>query len=342
MDHDSIRNKLSEYLDGAVTPAEKLLIEKHLAECGDCRKSLLELEKTVQHLRDLGELEPPPWLAVRIMARVREEAGREKGLLRRLLQVPLRWRVSVEAAALVFLCVTGYLVYRNVSSELPQITPLSGVSRKEPAPSAPLPAESRKVPEERTPLPEKPSPGKEEKQSVALPPAPRSLPTEEPFPAVRREEPEMQKPSPEEAPVESEDKGGHEFRMQERNAAKSLSPPTDSLLSEQEGSAPAGMLREKARSSTGVEVLKIEISVAKSDSAVKEIERSTVRYGGVILRRDLRSASGKVLVVRLKRKAVQGYLELLAHFGDVRGAVSAAPEGDNTVEIYLAITGGRE
>ena len=130
--------------------------------------------------------------------------------------------------------------------------------------------------------------------------------------------------------------------MQERSAVKSLSPSTDFSQSEQESSAPARILRDKAISSSRVEVLKIEISVAKADSAAKEIERSTVRYGGVILRRDLRSASGKVLVVRLKREAVQGYIELLEHFGDVRGAVSAAPEGDNTVEIYLAITGGRE
>ena len=341
MDHDSIRHKLSEYLDGAVTPAEKSLIEKHLAECGDCRKSLRELEKTVQHLRNLGELEPPPWLAVRIMARVREEAGREKGLLRRLLQVPLRWRVSVEAAALVFLCVTGYLVYRNVSSELPQITPLSGVPREEPAPAAPPEARSPKPPEvEHAPEVKKPPAAMAEKPGAGS--VPLTLPEEEPFAESRQEEFEPPAPSPAEAPFRAENKETPDFRMQERSAAKSLSPSDEFSLPEKKGGAPSGLVRNKALPSSGVETLRLDLLVADADSAQREVERATVRFGGVILRRDFSLAGEGVLVVRLQRKAVQGYIEQLKKLGDVRGAVSVAPEGDETVEVYLAVTTRRE
>jgi hypothetical protein len=340
MDHDSIRHKLSAYLDGAVTAAEKSLIEQHLAECSDCRNTLIELEKTVLHVRNLGEVEPPPWLAVKIMARVREEAGREKGLLRRLLQVPLRWRVSVEAAALVFLSVTGYLVYQNVSSEMKQIVPLSGVIREEPAQSVPPPAVARKVPEERASEVKKLSPALNEKPGAGS--GTLTLPDEEPFSDSRQEELAPPAPSPAEAPIRAEDKGAPDFRMQERSAAKSLSPSDEFSLPEKQGRTSSGLVRNKALPSTGVEALKIEMSVAKAVFAARDIERETVRYGGVILRRDIRSEGEKVLVVRLQRKAVQGYIELLAHLGKVRDAVSAAPEGDDSVEMYLTIVVGRE
>ena len=340
MDHDSIRHMLSEYLDGAVTPAEKSLIEKHLKECRDCRNALRELEKTIHHVRNLGEVEPPPWLTVKVMARVREEAGRKKGVLSRLLLVPLRWRVSVEAAALVFLSVTGYLVYQNVSSEMKQIVPLSGVLREESAPSAPPPAESPKVPEASAPEVKRPPAATEEKQGAG--PAPLTLPAEEPFSESRQEEFEPLLPSPSESPLMAEDRGMDDYRMQERSSAKSASPPAEFSFPEKEQRAPSGIVRKNALPSTGVEVLRLEIIVADADSAQRKIEREAARYGGVILRKDAHLAGERVLVVQLQRKAVHGFIEQLKQLGDVRGAVSAASEGNDVVEMNLTVTTGQE
>ncbi|MGA7828889.1 MAG: DUF2275 domain-containing protein [Geobacteraceae bacterium] len=339
MDHDSVRHTLSEYLDGAVTPAEKSLIEKHLAECRECRASLRELEQTVQQLRNLGELEPPPWLAARIMARVREEAGREKGLLRRLLQVPQRWRVSVEAAALAFLCVTGYLVYRNVSSEMPQIVPLSGVTREEPAPAAPPAPRTFPKKEHPAEVPEAPA-VKPEKPGAGA--TPLALPEEEPFAESHQEGLEPSAPSPAESPARAEDKGLPRLRMQERRAAKSLAPADEFSLPQDEGRAASGLVQNKALPSSEVETLRLELRVADVEAARREIERATVRSGGVILHRDGSGVGEGGLVVRLQRQAVHGYIELLKKLGDVRGPVSAAPEGDDTVEIYLDVTSGRD
>ncbi|RQW85084.1 MAG: DUF2275 domain-containing protein [Geobacter sp.] len=339
MDHDSIRHMLSEYLDGAVTPAEKLLIETHLKECCDCRNALRELEKTIHHVRNLGEVEPPPWLAVKVMARVREEAGRKKGVLRRLLLVPLRWRVSVEAVALVFLSVTGYLVYQNVSSEMKQIVPLSGVIREESAPSVPPPAESPKVPEARAPQVKRPPAATEGKQGAG--PAPLTLP-EEPFSDSRQEEFEPLLPSPAESPLMAEDRGMDDYRMQERSSAKSASPPAELSFPEKEQRAPSGIVRKKALPSTGVEVLRLEIIVADADSAQRKIEREAARYGGIIVRKDAHLAGERGLVVQLQRKAVHGFIEQLKQLGSVRGAVSEAPEGTPVVEMYLAVTTGQE
>jgi len=340
MDHESIRNKLSAYLDGAVTPVEKALIEQHLAECDACRESLQELEKTVRHLRNLGELEAPPWLSVRIMARVREEAGREKGLLRRLLRMPLRWRISVEAVALVFLSVTGYLVYRNVSTELPQIAPLSGVTREEPAPAVPPATTSRNIPEvKRAPVVEKPPAATGEKPGTG--PAPLALPEEEPFAESRQEEFEPPVPSPAETPYRSEDRGVSDFRMQERSAAKSLAPSEDFTLAEKESRAPSGLARSKALSASEVELVRVTLHVTNVAAAQREIERATARCGGVILRREVPAGGDVAVLVRLRQNVFRGYLDLLKKLGKVQGPAVAAPEGEDSVDLYLVVTTDR-
>ena len=340
MDHESIRNKLSAYLDGAVTPVEKAQIERHLAECAACRESLQELEKTVRHLRNLGELEPPPWLSARIMARVREAAGREKGLLPRLFQVPLRWRISVEAVALVFLSVTGYLVYRNVSSELPQIAPLSGVTREEPVPAVPPATTFRNLPEvKRPPGVEKPPAAKGEKPGAE--PAPLALPEEEPFAESRQEELELPVPSPAESPYRTENKGVPDSRMQERSAAKSLAPSDEFSLAEKESRTASGMARSKALPASEVEMVRVALHVANVAAAQGEIERATVCYGGVILRCDFPAEGEVAILVRLRQKMVRGYLDLLKKLGNLQGPAVAAPEGEDSIDLYLVVTTDR-
>jgi len=340
MDHESIRNKLSAYLDGDVTSEEKSRIEEHLAECAACRETFQELKKTVRHLRNLGELEPPPWLAARIMTRVREEAGREKGLLRRLLSAPLCWRISVEAVALVCLSVTGYLVYRNVSSELPQIAPLSGVTREEPAPAVPPATTSRNLPEvKRAPGVDKPPAVTGGKPEAG--PAPLALPEEEPFAESRQEELEPPLPSPAEIPYRSEDKGFSDFRMQERSAAKSLAPSDEFSLAEQERQPASGMARSKALPASG-ELVRVALQVKDVAAAQREIERATVRHGGVILRRDFPSEGEIAFLVRLRRTVFRGYLDLLKKLGNLQGPATAAPEGEDTFELYLVVTTVRQ
>lgn len=160
MEHTEIRRNLSAYLDNAVSPEEKAEIEAHLARCGSCRLALVDLERTVGHLKSLPEVEPPPLLTARIMAHVRDAAEPQPGFWRRMF-LPLRVKLPLEALALVFLCVTGYYLART-NAPLVQLTALSPASREE----TPLPASVPPAPQKKTPSPAAPP--------KALPQAPRA------------------------------------------------------------------------------------------------------------------------------------------------------------------------
>ncbi|HPJ95951.1 MAG TPA: anti-sigma factor, partial [Syntrophales bacterium] len=64
--------KLPAYLEGELPPRESEEFKNHLASCETCRKTLEDLKAADRLVRNLGEVEPPPWLKQQIMTRVRE------------------------------------------------------------------------------------------------------------------------------------------------------------------------------------------------------------------------------------------------------------------------------
>lgn len=113
MDHNEIRHKLSEYIDGAVTPQEQAAIDEHLKACTTCADALAELRKTIEQVKQIEEVEAPAWMTRKIMANVRAEAGEKKGLFQRLFY-PLAVKLPIQAAAVLFLTVTVYYIYSSM------------------------------------------------------------------------------------------------------------------------------------------------------------------------------------------------------------------------------------
>ena len=74
--HD-IQTLLPLYEEGILTDAEKQAVEDHLARCADCRREVTLLQKADRLVKNLSSVEEPPWFQQRIMARVREEAGKK-------------------------------------------------------------------------------------------------------------------------------------------------------------------------------------------------------------------------------------------------------------------------
>lgn len=70
---DRWMDRLSEYLDGALAPAERVALEAHLADCAACTATLAELRRVVARARALDDRAPAadlwPGIAARIGAR---------------------------------------------------------------------------------------------------------------------------------------------------------------------------------------------------------------------------------------------------------------------------------
>ena len=74
--HD-IQKLLPLYEEGILADAEKQAVEDHLAQCADCRREMTFLQKADQLVKNLSSVDEPPWFQQRIMAQVREEAGKK-------------------------------------------------------------------------------------------------------------------------------------------------------------------------------------------------------------------------------------------------------------------------
>ena len=61
-------DRLSDYLEGALSVSERSVIEVHLQSCASCTELLSGVREVMQWGRTLEVQAPPPWLATRIVA----------------------------------------------------------------------------------------------------------------------------------------------------------------------------------------------------------------------------------------------------------------------------------
>jgi hypothetical protein len=146
MDCRDVQGRLAEFLEETTSAEEKKGIEEHLAACPSCRAAFEDLKRAVALVRDLDEVEPPPYLAQKIMAHVREEAeeGARSGVLRRLF-FPLHVKLPIEALAVFLIAAFTFQVYRTIESDTKLAARLEKAPRATvevaPKPEAVAPAE---------------------------------------------------------------------------------------------------------------------------------------------------------------------------------------------------------
>jgi anti-sigma-K factor RskA len=121
------RDGLAAYALGAVEPAERAEIERHLAECERCRADLRWLEPAVAVLpASVPQHEPPRGLRRKLLRAVRDEARAERGgwWARRPGWITLRARpaVVVGAMALLGAGIAGYAVNEAGRPSQPTVT----------------------------------------------------------------------------------------------------------------------------------------------------------------------------------------------------------------------------
>jgi hypothetical protein len=117
MECSDVQEKLSAYVEDIISPEEKQLIDEHLEACDRCSESLADLKKTLEYVGNLREVEPPPWLTQKIMARVRSDAEAKRGILQKLF-FPLHVKLPIEAIAAIFVVLTTVYVFRTIQPQM--------------------------------------------------------------------------------------------------------------------------------------------------------------------------------------------------------------------------------
>ncbi len=153
---------LAALLEGVLPADEAKRVRDHLAGCPSCSKALEDLKESGEMVRKLEEVEPPPWLKTRVMARVREEAGQKESILRKLF-FPLHVKIPIQALATALIAVVAWNVYKTGEPEFRQIAPPPAAVQE--APHAKIPSAPAKAPE---PAPMPPAMEKEAGEPAGL------------------------------------------------------------------------------------------------------------------------------------------------------------------------------
>jgi hypothetical protein len=150
-----IQNLLPGYEEDNLSLEERNAIEGHLASCPFCQQSLADLKQTRRLLRGLEEVEPPPFLEQRIMARIREEAGSRKSLLQRLF-FPLYFKIPLQVMATLLIAVLAVYVFQKNKPAINTMNPfpvplLESVRGQKGAEAPPAPAPPKGTPPSKVP-----------------------------------------------------------------------------------------------------------------------------------------------------------------------------------------------
>jgi hypothetical protein len=300
-----IRERLSAYLEDAVSREEKVLIEEHLRSCKECGADLADLIKTVERIKGLEEVEPPAWMTQKIMAELREEARPGKGILRRLFY-PLHIKLPLQAVAALLVVGIALYVYRDIGPETrfakaPSEESASHVPKRETFREDKAGSSAQRVPKKVSPEvttalekpPQERVPGKREAGTDKIKAVPRA--------------PEPPGPSP--------------LMREERETA--ASPPSNepatfagALKKEAKGEANRAAPELETTSEGKIGSLVLTVKVRELESAAKDVEKIIVALGGQIVERQSHDGR-RVFVIDLNTSKFDELIRKLKRIGDV-------------------------
>ena len=336
-------------IDGALPETEKKRIEAHLEACASCRKAFADLRKSDERLKSLGEVDPPPWLKTRVMARVREEAGQKEGILRKLF-FPLHVKVPIQALATVLIAFVAWNVYKTGEPEFRQMAPPSTAVQEAPqvqAPPEPGPAQGPAKRDE--------SPAAREKKAFAPPPAQGKEPEPQRAATVREETTaDAEKPLERlraakraAGPLKDEDapsgtgaaRPGEADRVLEARdqKEKAVKAPVGALAKEagKQEARPAASPTMSAAVSSRPD-LEITLPALDPGAAANEVETILKHVSAQAVERQAREGR-VILTARIKAERLEDLRETLKSLGPVQERVHVAPRPGGTLTIRIEI-----
>jgi anti-sigma factor RsiW len=115
---DTFVDRLSEYLDGELSPAERASIDGHLAQCADCRATLDELRHVIARAAAVQDSRPQRDLWPAIAARIGGAPRARVSMFTRALTSRLSFTLpQLAAASLALMVLSGGLVWMAKSGD---------------------------------------------------------------------------------------------------------------------------------------------------------------------------------------------------------------------------------
>jgi hypothetical protein len=305
MECTEVQKRLSAYLEKVVSPKQKALIDVHLKKCMKCKAALADLKKAVAYVQRLEEVEPPPWLAQRVMARVRGEAETRRGIWQRLFR-PFYIKLPLEAIALVLIAVGAIYILKAMQPEM-QL--------------AKIPTEQREM----APAPVT-APQKKE--------APAPLSKERPAPPVARDQLMYEKRL-----ETQQQRSVGKAKAPEREGAAPAAPEAGAAYRDEFGRT--GLLAPKAvgpktRAEGPAKQMHFLVHVEDLDTASRDIEGIVRQLGGKAIMTEP-SKNKAVIEVEIDAKKVQELTDQLDLIGEVRekGLAMEQREGDVSIKVEV-------
>ena len=129
--HQEWNDRLSEYVDGELEPAERAALEAHLASCAECRTDLAGLRAVVSRAQSLVDRPPSGNLWPGVAARLTAPRQRASTLATRRFAFTLPQLV---AASLALIVASGGMVWlARLGGPTTDFPPVLGVSSVRPA-----------------------------------------------------------------------------------------------------------------------------------------------------------------------------------------------------------------
>ncbi len=120
MTTDSFTDRLSEYLDGELTPAERADVDRHLTQCAECRSTLEDLRGVVSEAALLRDARPTRDLWSGIAARIAPDGPPRARVspFRRAITSRLSFTLpQLAAAGIALMVLSGGLVWMARSGD---------------------------------------------------------------------------------------------------------------------------------------------------------------------------------------------------------------------------------
>jgi chemotaxis protein histidine kinase CheA len=326
--HEEIRGMLAAMAGNDLSASDRQMVEHHLTECQSCSIELTRLQTMVKALRETPELDPPPWLASRIMARIRDGAAARHGWFARIF-LPLHVKLPLEGLALIMIGVIAWQLFKGAERpiEINQAATSETASMKD--------ADSKKRGRSESAVATKSRPEPQEKKPVAA--VVPKLPVE----PVQAQKPSVPASAYAPPPQVSADRVSE--RVERAKTASEAAPMAPAASREQVAGAAAPTAERKmvarhkseiADNNMGVAVrqpLKMRLVTENRGIVTDQLRRIVQKLGGSMV--DSRTGSA---VVRVDAWRVTELLDQVGRLGRItEGPVGEMPR-DGWVELQIS------